>query len=108
MVFHMQMEKLEIDMKKLFLFIIKFYRKYISPMKSTKCPYIPSCSEYGMEAIEKYGALKGGALALWRIIRCNPFSKGGYDPVPSMKAKASTKTSVKTKKEKNVKTFYRL
>ncbi len=78
----MQMEKLEIDMKKLFLFIIKFYRKYISPMKSTKCPYIPSCSEYGMEAIEKYGALKGGALALWRIIRCNPFSKGGYDPVP--------------------------
>lgn len=82
MVFHMQMEKLEIDMKKLFLFIIKFYRKYISPMKSTKCPYIPSCSEYGMEAIEKYGALKGGVLALWRIIRCNPFSKGGYDPVP--------------------------
>lgn len=82
MVFHMQMEKLEIDMKKLFLFIIKFYRKYISPMKSTKCPYIPSCSEYGMEAIEKYGSLKGGALALWRIIRCNPFSKGGYDPVP--------------------------
>ena len=78
----MQMEKLEIDMKKLFLFIIKFYRKYISPMKSTKCPYIPSCSEYGMEAIEKYGALKGGALALWRIIRCNPISKGGYDPVP--------------------------
>ena len=78
----MQMEKLEIDMKKLFLFIIKFYRKYISPMKSTKCPYIPSCSEYGMEAIEKYGALMGGALALWRIIRCNPFSKGGYDPVP--------------------------
>lgn len=82
MVFHMRMEKLEIDMKKLFIFIIKFYRKYISPMKSTKCPYIPSCSEYGMEAIEKYGALKGGALALWRIIRCNPFSKGGYDPVP--------------------------
>ena len=78
----MQMEKLEIDMKKLFLFIIKFYRLYISPMKSTKCPYIPSCSEYGMEAIEKYGAFKGGALALWRIIRCNPFSKGGYDPVP--------------------------
>ena len=82
MVFHMQMEKLEIDMKKLFLFIIKFYRKYISPMKSTKCPYIPSYSEYGMEAIEKYGAPKGGALPLWRIIRCNPFSKGGYEPVP--------------------------
>ena len=69
-------------MKKLFIFLIKFYRKYISPMKSTKCPYFPTCSEYGLEAVEKYGALKGGFLALWRIIRCNPFSKGGYDPVP--------------------------
>ena len=62
--------------------LIKFYRKYISPMKTTKCPYYPTCSTYGLEAVEKYGAVKGGALALWRIIRCNPFSKGGYDPVP--------------------------
>lgn len=69
-------------MKKIFIFSIKMYKKYISPMKSTKCPYIPSCSQYGLEAIEKYGALKGGFMALWRIIRCNPFSKGGYDPVP--------------------------
>ncbi|MFI3236407.1 MAG: membrane protein insertion efficiency factor YidD [Lachnospiraceae bacterium] len=69
-------------MKKLFIFIIKIYRKYISPMKSTKCPYIPTCSQYGLEAIEKYGAIKGGILTLWRILRCNPFSKGGYDPVP--------------------------
>ena len=51
-------------------------------MKTTKCPYCPTCSEYGLEAIEKYGALKGGAMAAWRILRCNPFSKGGYDPVP--------------------------
>ena len=51
-------------------------------MKSTKCPYFPTCSEYGLEAVEKYGAFKGGLLALWRIIRCNPFSKGGYDTVP--------------------------
>ena len=51
-------------------------------MKSTKCPYFPTCSEYGLEAGEKYGAFKGALLALWRIIRCNPFSKGGYDPVP--------------------------
>ena len=57
---------------------IQFYRKYLSPMKSTKCPYFPTCSQYGLEAIEKYGAFKGG----WRILRCNPFSKGGYDPVP--------------------------
>ena len=69
-------------MKKLLILLIKFYRKYISPLKSTKCPYFPTCSEYGLEAVEKYGAFKGGLLALWRIIRCNPFSKGGYDPVP--------------------------
>lgn len=69
-------------MKKLFIYLIKFYKKYISPVKSTKCPYIPSCSDYGLEAVEKYGAVRGGLLALWRIIRCNPFSKGGYDPVP--------------------------
>lgn len=69
-------------MKKILIFIIKFYQKYISPMKSTRCPYIPSCSQYGLEAVEKYGVLKGGALAAWRIARCNPFSKGGYDPVP--------------------------
>lgn len=73
---------MKIAMKKLLIYIILFYRKYISPMKTTKCPYIPTCSEYGLEAVQKYGALKGGCLAIWRIIRCNPFSKGGYDPVP--------------------------
>ena len=71
-----------IILKKILIALIKFYRKYISPMKTTKCPYYPTCSTYGLEAVEKYGAVKGGALALWRIIRCNPFSKGGYDPVP--------------------------
>ncbi len=69
-------------MKKILIVLIRFYRKYISPIKGTKCPYFPTCSEYGMEAIEKYGAIKGGFLAIYRIIRCNPFSKGGYDPVP--------------------------
>lgn len=69
-------------MKRLFIVVIKFYQKYISPMKNTKCPYYPCCSAYGLEAIEKYGAFKGGLLCIWRIIRCNPFSKGGYDPVP--------------------------
>ena len=65
-----------------FLFLIKAYQKNISPLKHTKCPYYPSCSRYGYEAVEKYGAVKGGFLTLWRLLRCNPFSKGGYDPVP--------------------------
>ena len=69
-------------MKKILIAGIKLYQKYISPMKRTKCPYIPTCSQYGLEAIQKYGALKGSALAVWRILRCNPFSKGGFDPVP--------------------------
>lgn len=70
-------------MKKIFIGLIKFYRKYLSGMKTTPtCKFIPTCSEYGIEAIEKYGALKGGLLTIWRILRCNPFSKGGYDPVP--------------------------
>lgn len=69
-------------MKKNLIAGIRFYQKVLSPMKRTKCPYIPSCSQYGLEAIEKYGALKGSLLAVWRILRCNPFSKGGFDPVP--------------------------
>lgn len=70
-------------MKKVLLFLIRFYRKYMSPYKlSGHCIYIPTCSEYALEAIEKYGALKGGLLTAWRILRCNPFSKGGFDPVP--------------------------
>ena len=67
---------------KIVIALIKGYRKYISPMKSTKCPYFPTCSEYGLQAVEKYGVIKGGLLAFWRILRCNPFSQGGYDPVP--------------------------
>lgn len=69
-------------MKKILIMMIKFYRKYISPMTQGHCIYIPTCSQYGLEAIEKYGALKGGLLTVWRILRCNPFAKGGYDPVP--------------------------
>ena len=72
--------------------LIKFYRKYLSPLKSTKCPYYPTCSTYGLEAIQEYGALKGGLLCIWRILRCNPFSKGGYDPVPIRKEKRKIDT----------------
>ena len=69
-------------MKYIFIFLIELYRKYLSPLKRTKCPYFPSCSEYGLEAVRKYGSIKGGVLTIYRICRCNPFSKGGYDPVP--------------------------
>ena len=55
-------------MKKVLINLIRFYQKYLSPMKSTKCPYTPSCSQYGLEAIQKYGAVKGGMLAVWRAI----------------------------------------
>lgn len=68
--------------KKIMIFIIQLYRKYFSPIKVAKCPYYPTCSTYAIQAIEKHGAVKGGALATWRVLRCNPFSKGGYDPVP--------------------------
>ena len=69
-------------MKKILLGMIRFYQIYISPYKGTKCPYFPSCSGYGVEAIKKHGALIGSVLTAWRILRCTPFSKGGYDPVP--------------------------
>ena len=64
------------------LFLIDVYRRYISPLKSPCCRYIPTCSEYAMIAIERYGAMRGGWLALKRILRCHPFHEGGYDPVP--------------------------
>ncbi len=70
-------------MKKILIALIRFYRKYLSGLKTrNRCKYIPTCSQYAIEALEKYGALKGSFLAVKRILRCNPFSKGGYDPVP--------------------------
>jgi putative membrane protein insertion efficiency factor len=70
-------------MKKIMIFLINLYRKYISPLKRTpSCIYTPTCSQYAIEALEKYGVLKGSFLAVKRILRCHPFAKGGYDPVP--------------------------
>ena len=60
---------------------IRFYRRVISPLVAPRCRYHPSCSAYAVEAIESYGILRGGALAGWRLLRCNPWSHGGYDPV---------------------------
>ena len=69
-------------MKKVFILLIKFYRKRISPMFPPSCRYYPTCSQYALTAIERYGAIKGGWMALKRIFRCNPYHEGGYDPVP--------------------------
>jgi putative membrane protein insertion efficiency factor len=68
-------------MKEFLVFLVKFYRKNISPLKRPCCRFYPSCSQYTLEALEKYGVLKGGFMAIKRILRCNPFNKGGYDPV---------------------------
>lgn len=75
-------------MKRPLIWLISFYRKNISPLKRTPCcKYFPTCSTYALEAVKVHGALKGGLLSLLRILRCNPFSAGGYDPVPPKKAK---------------------
>ena len=71
-----------IRVKRVFLFLIDVYRRYISPLKSPCCRYIPTCSEYAMIAFERYAAMRAGWLALKRILRCHPFHEGGYDPVP--------------------------
>ena len=71
-------------MKQILIALVKFYRKYISPLTPPSCRYVPTCSQYALEALEKYGALKGGWLAVKRVCRCHPFHKGHdfYDPVP--------------------------
>jgi len=77
------MKKISNLIKKILIGMIRFYRNYLSGLKRyATCKYYPTCSQYAIEAIEKYGAIKGGFLAIYRILRCNPFSKGGYDPVP--------------------------
>ena len=72
-------------MKRLLLWLIRFYRKHIYPARPPCCRFIPTCSQYALEAVEKYGALKGGFLAIRRILKCQPFHKQKsieYDPVP--------------------------
>ena len=73
-------------MKRILLFLIRFYQRAISPYKRPCCKYYPTCSNYAVEAIERFGAAKGFCLALYRVLRCNPFSRGGYDPVPEKRA----------------------
>jgi uncharacterized protein len=68
-------------MKVLALWLLRGYKRWISPAFPLSCRYVPTCSEYAMEAVERYGALRGGVMAAWRLLRCHPFVKGGYDPV---------------------------
>jgi len=72
-------------MKRVLIAILRFYKRNISPLLPNACIYTPTCSEYAMEAIRLHGVFKGTGLAIWRLLRCNPFMKGGYDPVPEPK-----------------------
>lgn len=69
-------------MKRIPLFLIRAYQVALSPIFPPSCRFYPTCSQYGYEAIEKYGIIRGGYLTAKRILRCNPFCRGGYDPVP--------------------------
>lgn len=68
-------------MTKILIYIVKFYQKFISPLKGPTCRFYPTCSTYSIQALRKYGALKGTYLSIKRILKCHPFNKGGYDPL---------------------------
>lgn len=70
-------------MKKIFIWLIKLYRKFISPLKPPCCRFYPTCSTYAVQAFEKHGVIKGLYLSIWRLLRCNPWNIGGIDYVPS-------------------------
>ncbi|WP_438312096.1 membrane protein insertion efficiency factor YidD [Sporosarcina sp. FA9] len=74
-------------MKKILMMMIKIYQKTISPLTPPSCRFYPTCSHYGIEALETHGALKGSWLAVRRISKCHPFHEGGFDPVPEKKTK---------------------
>jgi putative membrane protein insertion efficiency factor len=67
------------------IFLLQCYKKYISPMLGNNCRFIPSCSEYAMQVYEKFGFIEGSYLAIFRLLRCAPWCKGGYDPIPKNK-----------------------
>ena len=69
-------------MKHVAIFFVNLYRKFISPLKPPCCRFTPTCSQYAIEALAEWGVIRGLGLAIWRVLRCNPFAKGGYDPVP--------------------------
>jgi putative membrane protein insertion efficiency factor len=76
------------------LSVLRAYKWVVSPIFLPACRYVPSCSEYAMEAIDRYGVARGSLLAIWRVLRCHPFAKGGVDPVVTSKAIESTRCGV--------------
>lgn len=79
-------ERLQSAPKKLLLLLLRGYKRVLSPMFLPSCRYVPTCSDYAAEAIDKHGAVRGGGLAIWRLLRCHPFVRGGFDPVPNCDA----------------------
>jgi len=79
--------------KRLLLAAIRFYRRGISPNMAPSCRFLPTCSEYAYDAIDRYGAVRGAAMAVWRILRCNPLNDGGLDPVPEPKPRRTRSVS---------------
>jgi putative membrane protein insertion efficiency factor len=80
-------------MKSLALGLLRFYKRWISPAFPPSCRYVPTCSEYAMEAVERYGAWRGGAMAAWRLMRCHPLAKGGLDAVVKSSAVSAERAS---------------
>lgn len=72
-------------MRSVVIACIRGYQRFISPLLGSNCRFYPTCSQYAIEAIRTHGIFRGAALALWRIVRCNPYCTGGYDPVPARK-----------------------
>lgn len=85
--------------RKFVLFLLRAYKWAISPMLRPACRYVPTCSEYAMEAVERYGAVHGGMKAVWRLLRCHPFAKGGFDPVVSAVDAATSKPIIAESRE---------
>jgi uncharacterized protein len=77
-------------MKQVAVFCLRLYKGVVSPFLPVACRYVPTCSEYTAEAVARHGLLRGSVLGLWRLLRCNPFARGGYDPVPGSKVTSPT------------------
>lgn len=99
-------ERLFSTMRWLFISLIRFYQKFISPLKPPTCRFYPTCSHYGLEAVQRYGPIKGGYLTIVRILKCHPFHPGGFDPVPDLRQKCthSKSKSPLTESENNKET----